>query len=562
MAAPSPSNPGDYRTYLQSLLSQKSDNASKTAMAKVFGCGLVTISTLTDAEYTEILKNAFREIGGTVATYVEYVENTWHAVAVVDSCQKKARLSFNGQRMTANNKELTLTSDASILFRVSSWITRSVFGLKDKNPFPLLHCQFAFQNHPRSLCYDHESTMAQALDQMDLIITDTANHSREFDSTEATIVDILHCFGVIYVGSVNEVKSEAEMWSLNRAIIHSHLEGYTHLWWIEDSTLFEDDQYNLVIRFSRGDKPYYIKRKMELSGVSRFQDKVTGRKSCALEWELGENQVGFHRMNAWVETFLPRKSRAMPYMRHEIVHRYGFVKPSAFDHLIRPFLVKGVEGTLPTLYNSDLPPRLFYSPDLFVEKSKIPSDLCPSTVHFQIDVKPWIETCDLQMYVQVEGDAKHAYRVLHHKEGVFLPEPGQLKAFVESDDPDTLGEDALQMVVLKRTLAPCGAITIEFILTTHLKPFRIYVDNQLCDYKLRYTIFPYCPSIAPQVFLAKELLVFTKKLTHVQQKEGYPSLDAALPKTLQLIEKEGPQRIPLLFAFSNSDKNTYSMEMI
>jgi hypothetical protein len=181
-------------------------------------------------------------------------------------------------------------------------------------------------------------------------------------------------------------------------------------------------------------------------------------------------------------------------------------------------------------------------------------------VHFQVDIKPWIDTCDLQLFVQVEGDLKHAYRVLHHKDGVFLPEPGQLKAFVDSDDPNLLGKDALQMVVLKRMLAPCGAITMEFILTTYQKPFRVYVDNQLCDYTLRYTIFHYCPEMEPQVFPEKELLVFTKKLKYVQQKYWSTNEDA-FSKTFQEIEKEGKVRIPLLFASVN-DQGTYTMQTI
>lgn len=572
----------NYRNYLKTLLGVKfcgSTCGSPTAMTRLFECGLVVWSDWTvedvfdDDEYKGLLEGATRAFGGTVATFVHYnpVEK-WHVVAVFQSdvvvVTKKARLSFHGQRMTVNDKELTLSPDSPTLFRVCTWIARTVFDIQDKSPFPLLEKRSVAALLPKyvddSVGYEMDTTMVEALQQMDMIITSTAHHSKEFDCTEATIVEILNCFGVIYVGSVNEVMSDAETYSIHYALKLGRLEGYTHLWWIEDSTLLEDDQFNLVYRFSIDNKPYYIKRKLKRfpNNLCRFKDQVTGRTSCALEWDFGRSEVGFLAFNEWVESFLPRKARAMPYMRREIVDRYAFVKPLAFKDMVRPFLVNGVEGTLPTMYNTDLPSRLFYSPDLFVEKSKIPEGLHPTTVHFQVDIKPWIETCDMQLFVQVDGDTKHAYRVLHHKDGVFLPEPGQLKAFVDSDDPNSLGQDALQMVVLKRTLAPCGAITMEFILTTYQKSFRIYVDNQMCDYNVRYTIFPYRPEMSPQVFGGKDLLVFTKKLTYVQKKHGYPSLDDALPKALQLIEKEGPQRIPLLFAFSNVEDNTYKMEMI
>lgn len=43
-----------------------------------------------------------------------------------------------------------------------------------------------------------------------LYIRSVALLTDQIDYEEATIIDILHCFGVIYIGSINEASSEEE----------------------------------------------------------------------------------------------------------------------------------------------------------------------------------------------------------------------------------------------------------------------------------------------------------------------------------------------------------------
>lgn len=568
----------DYRTYLKTLLGIKHGSCTPTAMTRLLACGMIFVTNdqvVDKSIYAQTLEKATHTFGGTVATWIHHdlTHQKWHAMAVyldVDQVViKKCPLSWTLSGVSCRGKELVVPKGGATLFRVSSWITRTVFDIQDKNPFPLVHpraCEIM------GLCAvlhlrtheENEWTMQDTWQQMDMYITNMAIYTRDFDYTSATIVDILHAFGLVYVGSVNEVTSESEAWGLHRAIVIGRIEGYSHLWWIEDSTLFEDDQFNVVFRFAMGQKPYYIKRKLCLTrDKCRFQDKVTGSTSCAMTWDPRESVTGILAFHRWLASFLPSGARVLPYMRHEIVARYGVVTSKRFEHVVRPFFVNGVAATASNLelpHNSDIAPRLFYSPDLFIERRKIPKGFEPSTVHFDIHVKPWIETSNLQLYLRIEGDDKHAYRVLCHKENETLPEPGQLKAFVQSKQTDVLGKDAVQIVVLKRTLAPCGTIVMEFTVTTYWKPFRIYVDNQMCDYVLRCTLFPYSAKDPPTIFPPVEILVFTKKIQYVQDTYGL-NMDMALKKTLQLIDKEGRRIIPLFFAKTYLDQpNTYRFQ--
>jgi hypothetical protein len=542
-------------------------------MTRLLACGMVVVDekdTQNEKDVSIMLETAAERFGGTVATWVHHDvrRQKWHAMAVyLDATNtlvvKKCPLSFSGQKVSCRDKELVVPRDGAILFRVTSWITRTVFDIQHKNPFPRVPSRACKIMGLCAVGTDDDWTLQDTWQQMDMYITNMAIYSSDFDYSSASIVDILHAFGLIYVGSVNEVTSESESWGLHRAIVAGRIEGYSHLWWLEDSTLFEDDHFNVVFRFSMGPKPYYIKRKLSLTADKcRFVDKVTGSKSCAMAWDPYGSVTGILAFHQWLASFLPSGARVLPYMRHEIVARYGVVTSKLCEHVVRPFFINGVPVPVSDLpCNSDVAPRLFYSPDLFVERRKIPTGFEPSTVHFEIHVKPWLETADLQLFLRIEGEDKHAYRVLCHKEHETMPEPGQLKAFVQSKETDVLGKDAIQLVVLKRTLAPCGAIVMEFIVTTYWKPFRIYVDNQMCDYVLRCTLFPYSATKRPTIFPPVEILVFTKKLKYVQEKYSFDSMDMALPKTLQLIDKEGRCIIPLFFAKTPSDQeNAYRFQ--
>ena len=516
---------GVYRAYLGDLLTTKFVDHGPTAMSRLLASGLVMVDhRLGEDERCRILTAAEDEMGATAATFVHVCVTTraWHAVALYKDqdkkvVQKQAPLYFRENKLLCKDKELVL-APGPLPFRVCAWIARTVFGLHDKNAFPLLHGitheSLCFRPST-SACYESAITPVQMLRTMDLYVHDVAKYTRDFDPMEASIVDILHFFGVVYVGSVNEATSSAERKYIQHALTEGKEEGLTHLWWIEDRTLYGENRYNLVIRYTLAGKPYYMKRPLLLSkNRETLRDVVTQTQSNAMNFDYGE--CGIVQFTEWVQTFLGLPAaKAWPYMRHEIMDRY---KGLVCMPMVRPCLTNGKVSDVLHPSSSELAPRLLYSPDLFVEPRKIPKDTNPSTVHFRIVVKPCtsldMDEMDLRMFLRVGDDAKNAYRVLFTKDRQIFPEEDQLRVFVQSENEDSLGKDAIQLVVLRRRLSPCGAVVVEFVFTSYWKPFRLYVDSKTCDYEAQFTLSDYLGQT--RVFPMIALPVFTRQVHFLQ----------------------------------------------
>lgn len=559
-----------YREYLPSVLSIKTPKQAPGALAKLFAAKLLNVGPEpSHEEYVRILKAAWEEFGGTVGTFLQYHENArqWQAVAVHrknGACVvvETAPASITTQTLVVHGKELALTDGMPTLFRVSTWLARTVFGMQDGNPFPLLH-KLAHEQldylRGTAACYDTSYDTGHLVRALDMYVRSVAFFSDQLDYEEATIVDILHCFGCIYIGSLNEITSEEEGVHLRTSLALARVHGgYTHYWWIEDFTLFKEDEFTLAIRYTIENKPFYMKRRLVLDADgSRFKDMETGSLSNAMSWET-RIEAGASAFNKWVESFLPRCAKAMPYMRYEIVHRYHVLRPRRFLFMVRPYLVKGHPGFLPPMHNSHLAARLFYSPDLFVECRKIPEGAEPTTVMAQVQVRPWIEDAEFQLFLRIQGEDRHVFRVLFHKNGELLPEVNQLRVFVQSKNPERMEKDVIQVIVLKRSVAPCGTILVEFVITTYCRPFRVYVDNTACDYTFRLTSFKYSASHEPVVFPPIYVPVFTNKVHYVAKKFDLP-MDKAIPKAAQMITREKRAMIPLVFAEALAE-NTYAFD--
>jgi hypothetical protein len=508
----------NYRAYLADLLACVPTHGGPTAMTKLSASGLVSTRLFDDVTLRHILQAATDEFGATVATLVRYSVHlkTWHVMAFYEEegrvITRSTPLYLSHNTMSTKTSNIHLKPDSPLLFRVTTWIARQVFNLDNCQAFPLLH-----RASMESLCFrpgtaaclpTSAPSPTEILQLYDAYIHDYATHTREFDHMEASIVDILHAFGALYIGSVQESTSREETVYIQQALDAVKPHGVTHLWWVEDYTLFEENCYKLVIRYNMAQKPYYAKRKLSLrKNRERLQDVETRTVSNSMSWDYGE--CGILDFNKWVESFLGIPSaKALPYLRSEVLSQ-NRVLPWQYP-CARPFLVNGKVADIPVL--QQMAPRLMYSPDLYVERAKIPPGTNPCTIHFRLAVKPMtsIDTdgLDMRLFLRIGDDKKNAYRVLFTKDGQIYPERDQIRVFIESVNEKILGKDAIQLVVLRKNLAPCGMTIVEFLVTSHFKPFRLYTDNKTCDYDIRMTLHEYHTD-RPRVFDPLDIPVYT-----------------------------------------------------
>jgi len=561
-----------YRDFIRQLTACKTPNEAPTALTKALSCHVVFAGTApTHEQYHKMLVHAENEFGkGVVGVHIVRAGKSWQAVAiyrkggtllVVET--KPVRFIFDKILAGLQDLETGNPGTMSLLFRVTAWLARTVFLVTNAKPFPLLHKLSIDQLGlpPSKACFETPYAMPQLLRTLDAYVTSVALASTQIDADEASVVDVAHCFGLVYVGSLNEVTSDDEGVHLRATLSLAAIqEGYSHLWWIEDHTLYHEHQYNLVVRFNVGDDPVYMKRRIQVvDGGLRFQDLETSRTSSVLSWQDGDDEAGLWAMNRWVESMLPPTAKAMPYMRYEIIHRYHVMRPRRFLFMTRPYLVNGRPGLLPDTYNASLPPRLFYSPDLFVEPEKIPPGLRPTTVLGEVHVRPWIlspET-DLQLFLRFDDYKDHAYRILFTKDGELLPELNRVRIYVESQNAQILGRDAIQLVVLRRSVGPGGCIVVEFVVTSYCRPFSLCTDSMLCDFTVKLTTFPYDARDGPVVFPGVNLLLWSNRVSMVAEKHNL-SLDKAWDKTLRIVRRESRCIVPLIWARPYGDNNLYS----
>lgn len=553
-----------YREYIRKLTTCKTPKQVKTALAKVLSSNIAFVGTVkpTHEEYHKVLAKAESEFGGgnVVGVHIAWNGHSWEALAVYRKNgtllvveTKPARFSYEKLLVGCHAYDVGAQNQTPLLFRLTAWLARSIFGVTDAKPFPILH-KFAIDQLDLSTetSLNTMYKMPEFLRTLDMYVTSVAlAASAQIDAEEASIVDVLHCFGLVYVGSLNEVTSDDEGVHLRATLSLAKIQdGYDHLWWIEDFTVYEEDHYNLVVRFNIDNHPMYMKRRLKVTaGGKRFVDLDSTKVSSKICWEEGLEEAGICEFNKWVESLLPSTAKAMPYMRHEIIKRYHVLRPRRLLFMVRPYLVNGVPGLLPSMHNSSLPPRLFYSPDLFVEPSKIPQGNIPTTVLGEVLVKPWIlaREIDVQVFLKLEGEEDHAYRILFTKQGELFPELNQVRIFVQSQNKSMLDKDAIQLVVLRRNVGPGGSILVEFVLTSYCRPFTLCTDSMMCDFNVRLTTFTYDARDEPVVFPPIQLLLWSNRVSMVSEKHNLP-LEKAYEKTWKMIGREKRCMVPLIFA--------------
>jgi hypothetical protein len=151
----------------------------------------------------------------------------------------------------------------------------------------------------------------------------------------------------------------------------------------------------------------------------------------------------------------------------------------------------------------------------------------------------------MRMFLRMNDNKKDAFRVLFTKDGKIFPELDQVRVFVESVNEKTLGKDAIQLVVLRRHLSPCGLTVVEFLVTSHWKSFRLYTDSKACDYDVRMTLFEY-KTDRPRVFDTLDIPVYTnsKLLNGALMKDNDESRSLV---PLVYVEKEALEKYQMLY---------------
>lgn len=556
----------DYRHLLAKLTSLQGDNTCGDALSKLIKCGLLCTEEFSAAVIGASLEKACAKYSGAmVLCYVQYTSNQYEAVAAYKDGSKLVMesrpIQVIGTLLRDGKHELQLFYGSATLFRVPTWIARTVFSLKDHLPYPFLSHAACLQHGLGAgalddMCYT-PLTLTNIVRQLELVVGATARLCQGIDSSEASVIDVLHCFGVVYVGSLNEAKSKSEISHLSKALEEVTKAGFKSMWWIEDFTLFKPNMYTLVFRFNHPKKgPYYQRRQLLQKTKTQLIDLQTSNVSPPLIFHEGSGKFHFQEFNVWISSILG--VRSFPYMRNEIVDRFteGLVRPEAFQWVMRPYLKNGVKCHLPVIRNSELPPRLFYSWDLFLEPSRFPPGTNPSTVHFVIEIKSWVDDPDFRLLLRIDGDEDYVYRLFFREDGESFPEGDQLKVHVECSDPSMFLKDAINVVILRRSFEPYGTTVVEFTLTTFYKPFKLYVDSRVCDLALRAMVFNYLPESVPKVLQTVMIPVFTHRVQLIQDKQGVPYAKA-VQRTLDKIQCQRQRELIPIFLGKSVENKSY-----
>ncbi len=565
---------GDYRALLAHLMSPPLLTATapvgENALSKLVQCGLLCTEDLATSVIQSGLDTATHRYGNaTVLCYVQYTSTQYEAVAAYLDDSKlvveNRPIQLVDIALRSGPHDLQLFLDSAALFRVPTWIARTVFGLKNHRPCPFLSQVACVANRlaPPLLqdVWYKPLTLTNVVRQLELVVGDTATHCEGIDASEANVMDVLHCFGVVYIGSVNEVTSQSEIGYLGTALTAVGTGGFRSLWWLEDFTLFKQDMYTLVFRFQHTHKgPYYQRRQLQRKNKTQLVDLQTNDVSPPVVFHQGTGEFHFQAFNKWISSLLGQ--RCYPYMRHEIVEPFlkRLVVPDTFTSAMRPYLKNGAVTNFPPEHMTKLPPRLFYSWDVFLKPTRFPPDANPCTVHFVVEIKSWEDDPEFRLLLRIDGDQDHVYRLFFRQDGESFPEPDQLKAHVESEHESLFGPDGINVVILRRAWEPYGTTVVEVVLTTYYKPFKLYVDSRVCDLTFRATVLDYRADSVPRVLPTMAIPVFTQRVLCVQRKQNVP-YPKAIQRTLDKIKCQRQRElIPIVLATTTPglDSQTYT----
>ena len=235
---------------------------------------------------------------------------------------------------------------------------------------------------------------------------------------------------------------------------------------------------------------------------------------------------------------------SMPYLREEVLRAYGFGPPSNVP--TRPWLVQGQEmPTMPPM--ARLPPRLLYSPDLFLNRSRVPEGKHPTTVLLEITAKSWQGDPGLELSLKLQSRPDRGYRILFRKDdGTVLPEEDELKVFTESQVPGKLVEGGISMCVLRHRSQEAGAKTVEVALTSYQEEFTLYTNRRVVDLHLRAMVFEYRADVAALVHDGMQVPLFSKAVGGTAKRLGVPLTRATELAWNKMEQRRG--RVPVLWA--------------
>lgn len=561
----------DYGAFVRQLMQRKEPSSSDDAFERLAAAGLLH-GDVPEAVVAASLDHAYPAFGGKVACFLVLTDKgRCEAVAAYRGdawgiTVKREPVVVEGGTIIpagpgSRKKPLRLLGGgASALFQVPCWIARELMGMQGEAFYPLVA--------PADACPPIQGWDAGPWDSLRVIEAavlrrrERAVHEGKAAGTGRG-VDALHELGAMYVGSIDDGQPE-ETAALLKGLRIS--EG--PVWWVEDYTIFEPGHHTLVIRWMAGKEVRYMTRRLEARG-SRLVDLETGMASPALVL-LDEDDPSpsppnvLRTFSHWVDGLLgssgtpPAPAKAsLPYLRGEVLAFYG-LSPNHIP--TRPCMVQGKPMLPLAQTGTGLPPRLLYSPDLFLNRSRVPEGMHPSTVLVEVTATALGGAMDpaLELGLNLDSRPDRGYRLYFSKNGEVLPEVDELKIFTETPMAGKLVEGSLSLCVLRRRPADAqdpSYVTIEFALTGYGEDFTLYCTSRLCDVSLRIMQFEYLADVVPRMHEGLAVPLFSKAVEGTVERLGVPLVKAVGLARGKLEGKGG--RVPVLWASREEGKGRY-----
>jgi hypothetical protein len=90
-------------------------------------------------------------------------------------------------------------------------------------------------------------------------------------------------------------------------------------------------------------------------------------------------------------------------------------------------------------------------------------------------------------------------------------------------------------------------MVLEFVLTTYWRPFKVYVNSRLYDLTVRAMVFQYNHTMAPMVYDAMHIPIFSTAVDFLEKKQKV-TRDKAIQRAVAKIQYERRKTIPILLA--------------
>jgi hypothetical protein len=549
----------DYGCFVRQLIECKAGaGGGASCFDRVATAGILHATLPSESLLAASVDNAYRTFGGRVACFLVLTDRgRIEAVAAyrgdawgITVRREPVVLQDNAiipARSGTHLPPLLLQDKASVLFQVPCWISRKLMGMQGEAFYPLAS--------PADAVSLVRGWDANAWDVLRVIEACVQRRAESEYVRELGAVGSLHALGAVYVGSIDDTQQEER-----EALANGIRVAQGPVWWVEDYTIFEPGRHTLVVRWLEDHNIKYMTRRLEVAeGGLRMVDletRLVSPELCLVD--AGARQGLLGAFSTWVDNLMGVSGRppspaasSLPYLRQEVLRFYGFGKPATVP--TRPWLVQG-RPMRPMAAMARLPPRLLYSPDLFLKRGRVPEGKHPSTVLVEVTAKSWHGDPGLELGLLLESRRDRAYR-LHFRtdEGVLLPETDELKVFTETLVQDKLVEGSMSLCVLRPRVADgddASSVVVEFALTTYGDNFTLYCNSSLYDLHLRVMTFEYRNDVAP--LACDDLVVpLISNAAKVEAERSNVPLDKALG---MVYRKECKLRKPVLWAKRHQGK--------